>query len=159
QIGYNRAFTISDPSEQLTLMKRILKNRNIDPKKYTPRSILGAISNAKNELMGEKEYAAQAVNYFDRLVADCYSDYQRELRRSESVDFDDLILLPVRLFEEKSDTLAYYQTRFQYIHVDEYQDTNHAQYRLVQLLAQRLKNICVVGDADQSIYGWRGADM
>lgn len=159
QIGYDRAFTISDPAEQLTLMKRILKNRNIDPKKYTPRSILGAISNAKNELMTEKEFRAQAASYFDRMVADCYDDYQRELRRSQAVDFDDLILLTVRLFEQSPETLSYYQTRFQYIHVDEYQDTNHAQYRLVRLLAQRLQNICVVGDADQSIYGWRGADM
>lgn len=159
KIGYNRSFTISDPSEQLTLMKRILKNRNIDPKKYNPRAILGAISNAKNELMNERMFRAQASSFFEKLVADCYDDYQHELRRSEAVDFDDLIMLTVRLFEEKPDVLEYYQTRFQYIHVDEYQDTNHAQYRLVYLLAERFKNLCVVGDADQSIYGWRGADM
>lgn len=159
QIGYNRSFTITDPSEQLTLIKQIQKRNNIDPKKYNPRAILGAISNAKNELMDEKAFRAQAVSYFDRLVADCYDEYQRELRRSEAVDFDDLIMLTVRLFETQPDTLGAYQSRFQYIHVDEYQDTNHAQYKLVQLLAKRLKNICVVGDADQSIYGWRGADM
>lgn len=151
KIGYNRSFTISDPSEQLTLMKRILKNRNIDPKKYNPRAILGAISNAKNELMNERMFRAQASSFFEKLVADCYDDYQHELRRSEAVDFDDLIMLTVRLFEEKPDVLEYYQTRFQYIHVDEYQDTNHAQYRLVYLLAERFKNLCVVGDADQSI--------
>lgn len=159
QIGYNRSFTISDPGEQQTLMKRILKKLNIDPKKYNPRAILGEISNAKNELMDEKEYESQAGSYFQKIVAQCYNEYQRELRRSESVDFDDLIMLTVRLFEEHPETLNYYQTKFQYIHVDEYQDTNHAQYKLVTLLAQRLRNLCVVGDADQSIYGWRGADM
>lgn len=159
KIGYNSVFTISDPSEQRTLIKQIMKKRNIDPKKYNPRAILGAISQAKNELMNEKEYRQQAGSFFEKMVADCYDDYQKELRRSEALDFDDLILLTVRLFEQQPETLSYYQTKFQYIHVDEYQDTNHAQYRLVQLLAQRLKNLCVVGDADQSIYGWRGADM
>ena len=89
----------------------------------------------------------------------CYTAYQKELRQSESVDFDDLIMLTLRLFDQNPDVLTYYQQKFQYIHVDEYQDTNHAQYQLVKLLASRFKNICVVGDADQSIYGWRGADM
>lgn len=159
QIGYNRSFTISDPGEQQTLMKRILKRQNIDPKKYNPRAILSEISNAKNKLQNEAEFRAQASDYFGKIVADCYDDYQRELRTAQAVDFDDLIMLTVRLFEEHPETLKVYQTKFQYIHVDEYQDTNHAQYRLVQLLADRLRNICVVGDADQSIYGWRGADM
>ncbi|WP_143745151.1 DNA helicase PcrA [Marinilactibacillus piezotolerans] len=159
QIGYSRSFTISDPGEQQTLMKRILKRQNIDPKKYNPRAILAEISNAKNKLQNEAAFRAQANDYFSKIVADCYDDYQRELRNAQAVDFDDLIMLTVRLFEEHPDVLKTYQVKFQYIHVDEYQDTNHAQYRLVQLLADRLRNICVVGDADQSIYGWRGADM
>lgn len=159
QIGYNRSFTISDPGEQQTLMKRILKRQNIDPKKYNPRAILSEISNAKNKLQNEAAFRAEANDYFSKIVADCYDDYQRELRNAQSVDFDDLIMLTVRLFEEHPDVLKVYQNKFQYIHVDEYQDTNHAQYKLVQLLASRLRNICVVGDADQSIYGWRGADM
>lgn len=159
RIGYNRSFTIADPGEQQTLMKRILKRQNIDPKKYNPRAILAEISNAKNELKNAADFRAEANDYWGKIVADCYDAYQRELRSSEIVDFDDLIMLTVRLFEEHEDILQQYQSRWQYIHVDEYQDTNHAQYRLVQLLADRLRNICVVGDADQSIYGWRGADM
>lgn len=159
KIGYNKAFTISDPSEQQTLMKRILKKRNIDPKKYDPRAILSQISNGKNELMTPKDYRETANSPFEKVVADCYDDYQKELRRNQAVDFDDLIMLTIRLFQDSPETLDYYQNKFHYIHVDEYQDTNHAQYTLVNLLAKRFKNLCVVGDADQSIYGWRGANM
>ena len=158
-IGYNRNFTIIDPGEQRTLMKRILKQLNLDPKKWNERTILGTISNAKNDLIDDVAYAAQAGDLYTNIVAKCYEAYQKELRQSESVDFDDLIMLPLRLFDQNPDVLTYYQQKFQYIHVDEYQDTNHAQYQLVKLLASRFKNICVVGDADQSIYGWRGADM
>nr|WP_201711177.1 DNA helicase PcrA [Dolosigranulum pigrum] len=158
-IGYQRAFTIADTSERKTLMKRILKELNLDSKQFSPKAILASISNAKNELIDEKLYAEQASDYWTETVAECYKMYQRELRQAEIMDFDDLIMQTVRLFKEHREVLGYYQTRFQYIHVDEYQDTNHAQYALVQLLADRLKNICVVGDADQSIYGWRGADM
>ena len=158
-IGYNRNFTIVDPGEQRTLMKRILKQLNLDPKKWNERTILGTISNAKNDLIDDVAYAAQAGDMYTQIVAQCYTAYQKELRQSESVDFDDLIMLTLRLFDQNPDVLTYYQQKFQYIHVDEYQDTNHAQYQLVKLLASRFKNICVVGDADQSIYGWRGADM
>ncbi len=158
-IGYNRNFTIIDPGEQRTLMKRILKNLNLDPKKWNERSILGTISNAKNDLLDEVAYDHQAGDMYTQIVAKCYKVYQEELRRSEAMDFDDLIMMTLRLFDQNPDVLAYYQQRYQYIHVDEYQDTNHAQYQLVKLLASRFKNICVVGDADQSIYGWRGADM
>lgn len=158
-IGYNRNFTIVDPGEQRTLMKRILKQLNLDPKKWNERTILGTISNAKNDLIDDVAYAAQAGDMYTQIVAQCYTTYQKELRQSESVDFDDLIMLTLRLFDQNPDVLTYYQQKFQYIHVDEYQDTNHAQYQLVKLLASRFKNICVVGDADQSIYGWRGADM
>ncbi|WP_367007599.1 DNA helicase PcrA [Streptococcus sp. ZY19097] len=158
-IGYNRNFTIIDPGEQRTLMKRILKNLNLDPKKWNERSILGTISNAKNDLLDEVAYDHQAGDMYTQIVSKCYKVYQEELRRSEAMDFDDLIMMTLRLFDQNPDVLAYYQQRYQYIHVDEYQDTNHAQYQLVKLLASRFKNICVVGDADQSIYGWRGADM
>ncbi|MGT2930525.1 DNA helicase PcrA [Streptococcus dentasini] len=158
-IGYNRNFTIVDPGEQRTLMKRIIKNLNLDSKKWNERAILGTISNAKNDLLDEVAYENQAGDMYTQIVAKCYKAYQEELRRSEAMDFDDLIMLTLRLFDKNPDVLAYYQQRYQYIHVDEYQDTNHAQYQLVKLLASRFKNICVVGDADQSIYGWRGADM
>lgn len=158
-IGYNRNFTIVDPGEQRTLMKRILKNLNLDPKKWNERAILGTISNAKNDLIDEVAYANLAGDMYTEIVAKCYTAYQKELRQSEAMDFDDLIILTLRLFDQNPDVLTYYQQRYQYIHVDEYQDTNHAQYQLVKLLASRFKNICVVGDADQSIYGWRGADM
>lgn len=158
-IGYNRNFTIVDPGEQRTLMKRILKNLNLDPKKWNERAILGTISNAKNDLIDEVAYANLAGDMYTEIVAKCYKAYQKELRQSEAMDFDDLIMLTLRLFDQNPDVLIHYQQRYQYIHVDEYQDTNHAQYQLVKLLASRFKNICVVGDADQSIYGWRGADM
>ncbi|HEO5024738.1 TPA: DNA helicase PcrA [Streptococcus agalactiae] len=158
-IGYNRNFTIVDPGEQRTLMKRIIKQLNLDTKKWNERSILGTISNAKNDLLDEIAYEKQAGDMYTQVIAKCYKAYQEELRRSEAMDFDDLIMMTLRLFDQNKDVLAYYQQRYQYIHVDEYQDTNNAQYQLVKLLASRFKNICVVGDADQSIYGWRGADM
>ena len=159
QIGYSRNFTICDQSETETLMKRIVKEKNLDSKKFEPRAILGKISNAKNELLTPEEYANMTGNYFDNIVAECYGAYQRHLKNAQSMDFDDLIMQTVKLFEKYPETLAYYQNKFHYIHVDEYQDTNFAQYKLVQLLADKFNNICVVGDADQSIYGWRGADM
>lgn len=158
-IGYNRNFTIIDSSEQLTLMKRILKELNIDPKKYDPRSILGTISQAKNSLQTTQDFAKMQGSYYEEIVAKCYAAYQKELQYNQCMDFDDLIMNTIRLFEEHPDSLTYYQNKFHYIHVDEYQDTNHAQYTLVNLLAGRFRNLCVVGDADQSIYGWRGADM
>ncbi|WP_407857300.1 DNA helicase PcrA [Enterococcus hailinensis] len=158
-IGYDRNFTILDGSDQLTLMKRILKDLNIDPKKYDPRSILGSISNAKNELLTPETYAERQGSFFEEIVARCYDAYQKALRNNQSMDFDDLIMNTIRLFEENENVLTYYQNKFHYLHVDEYQDTNHAQYTLVNMLAARFRNLCVVGDADQSIYGWRGADM
>ncbi|WP_270787181.1 DNA helicase PcrA [Enterococcus faecium] len=158
-IGYNRNFTIIDSSEQLTLMKRILKELNIDPKKYDPRSILGTISQAKNSLQTPQDFAKMQGSYYEEIAAKYYAAYQKELQYNQCMDFDDLIMNTIRLFEEHPDSLTYYQNKFHYIHVDEYQDTNHAQYTLVNLLAGRFRNLCVVGDADQSIYGWRGADM
>lgn len=158
-IGYQKNFTIIDASEAQTLMKRILKEQNIDDKKYPARSMLSRISQYKNAMITAEEAQEKADNPYDQVAAECYEMYQKELRHNESVDFDDLIMLTIRLFREQPETLAYYQRKFQYIHVDEYQDTNHAQYLLVNLLAKRFHNLCVVGDADQSIYGWRGADM
>lgn len=159
QIGYQRNFTIIDASEQRTLMKRILNELNIDVKKYDPRTILASISNAKNELKTPEKVAEIQGSLYEEIVAKCYTQYQKELRNNQCMDFDDLIMCTIRLFKEYPDTLNYYQNKFHYIHVDEYQDTNHAQYTLVNLLAARHQNLCVVGDADQSIYGWRGADM
>nr|WP_083488454.1 DNA helicase PcrA [Liquorilactobacillus aquaticus] len=159
KLGYNRAFTITGTSEQRTLVKHILADLNIDPKKFDPRSILSAISNAKNDLKTPQNYAQEAKTPFEKIVADVYAEYQKGLEQNQAVDFDDLIMLTLRLFKEDEEVLNYYQRKFLYIHVDEYQDTNKAQYELVNCLAQVNHNICVVGDADQSIYGWRGANM
>ncbi len=159
KLGYARTFTISDPSEQQTLVKRIMKKQNIDSDKFSHQMVLGKISQAKNDLLGPNEFESYNKGYIDSIVAKIYKDYQKELKQSMSMDFDDLIMLTVQLFQQFPETLSFYQNKFQYIHVDEYQDTNHAQYKLVKLLAEKLKNICVVGDADQSIYGWRGANM
>lgn len=161
KLGYNQAFNIAGTSEQKTLIKRILSDQNLDPKKNDPRAILGAISNAKNDMETPAEYAEKHNdgNPFHQVVAGVYEEYQKRLKQNDSVDFDDLIMLTIELFEKFPNVLSYYQNKFHYIHVDEYQDTNEAQYRLVQLLADKYQNICVVGDADQSIYGWRGANM
>ena len=162
KLGYNRAFTIADTSEQRTLMKRICSELNVDTKKYDPRAILSAISNAKNAMQTAEDYAelnSHANNPLNQIVAKAYVLYQKELENSQALDFDDLIMKTIELFKKDSETLEYYQNKFHYIHVDEYQDTNDAQYQLVTLLAAKYKNLCVVGDADQSIYGWRGANM
>ena len=158
-LGYQRSFTICDPSEQQTAMKRILKKLDIDSEKYDYRMILNRISQAKNDLEDVEKFSEKYTGYVEQIIAKCYREYQKELAKSMTLDFDDLIMLTVQLFQKYPETLHYYQQKFQYIHVDEYQDTNHAQYRLVTMLAKKFKNICVVGDADQSIYGWRGADM
>lgn len=157
--GYTRNFTIYDSSDQLVLVKDCLKKLNLDDKQFMPRSVLGTISSAKNVLMDAKAFAAKASDFYEQKVADVYALYQEKLRENNAVDFDDLLFLAVRLLQEKEDIREKYQSRFQYILVDEYQDTNHAQYALTKILAARWRNICVVGDADQSIYAWRGADI
>lgn len=159
QLGYNRAFTIADTSEQRTLIKRICEEQNIDTKKFEPRQLLSAISNAKNAMEDPATFAKNHQRPFDRMVARVYEAYQKELERNQTLDFDDLIMKTIELFKKAPETLTYYQDKFHYIHVDEYQDTNDAQYELVHMLAEKYENICVVGDADQSIYGWRGANM
>lgn len=157
--GYTRNFTIYDSSDQLVLVKECLKKLNLDDKQFTPRSVLGTISSAKNVLMDAKAFAAKVSDFYEQKVADIYAMYQEKLRENNAVDFDDLLFLAVRLLQENDEVREKYQSRFQYILVDEYQDTNHAQYALTKILAARWRNICVVGDADQSIYAWRGADI
>ena len=159
RIGYNRNFTILDSTDQLSVIKGILKDKNIDPKKFDPRAILGSISSAKNELITPEELSKQTGSYYEQIVHDVYEEYQKKLHKNQALDFDDLIMKTIGLFQRVPEVLEYYQRKFQYIHVDEYQDTNRAQYMLVKLLAARFQNLCVVGDSDQSIYGWRGADI
>lgn len=159
RLGYSRNFSILDTSDQQTVIKQILKDKNLDPKKYDYRAILGTISSAKNELVTPEEYAKTAGDFYTKVVSDVYTEFQRRLRKNQALDFDDLIMTTIQLFQLVPEVLEYYQRKFQYIHVDEYQDTNRAQYLLVKLLASRFRNLCVVGDSDQSIYRWRGADI
>nr|WP_179949611.1 DNA helicase PcrA [Companilactobacillus suantsaicola] len=159
KMGKPKTFTIADPSEQRTLMKQILTKMNLDPKRYDPRALLGTISNAKNELLTPERYAQVAASPYEQTVASVYDAYAKEMDRNNSLDFDDLIMTTSQLFDENPDVLEKYQEKFQYIHVDEYQDTNEAQYKLVKQLGGKYRNVCVVGDADQSIYGWRGANI
>lgn len=159
RIGIERNFTILDPTDQKSVIKDVLKTENIDSKRYDPRMFLSAISNMKNELKTVEDAEIEATDFMSDMVARVYAGYQRQLSRNEALDFDDLIMTTIKLFKRVPDVLEYYQNKFQYIHVDEYQDTNRAQYTLVKLLADKFKNLCVVGDSDQSIYGWRGADI
>jgi DNA helicase II / ATP-dependent DNA helicase PcrA len=159
QLGMSRNFTILDTSDQLNVIKQVLKEENLDPKKFEPRSLLNQISHAKNQLAGPAEMKQGARNFFEQVAADVYEKYQEKLRANQSLDFDDLLMETVRLFQSRPEVKEYYQRKFKYIHVDEYQDTNHAQYVLVQMLAEHHRNICVVGDSDQSIYRFRGADI
>jgi DNA helicase-2/ATP-dependent DNA helicase PcrA len=159
QLGYQRGFTILDDADQLATIKRILSDLNIDAKRFEPRAIQSVISSAKNELKTAAKFRDQAGDLFQRIAGDVYLEYERRLKVNNALDFDDLIMKTVQLFERCPDVLSFYHNRFHYIHVDEYQDTNHAQYRLVRLLADKRQNVCVVGDSDQSIYSWRGADI
>ena len=159
RLGYSRNFSILDTSDQQSVIKQIVKDKNLDPKKYDYRALLGAISSAKNELVTPEEYAKTAGDYYTKVVSDVYTEFQKRLRKNQALDFDDLIMTTIQLFQLVPEVLEYYQRKFQYIHVDEYQDTNRAQYLLVKLLASRFRNLCVVGDSDQSIYRWRGADI
>lgn len=158
-LGYEKNFVIYDTSDQQTLIKECLKELNIDEKKFAPRAVGAQISDAKNRLVGPKEYERKAFDYFAEVCASVYKLYQDKLKRNNALDFDDLIMLTVQLLEKEEGVLDYYRNRFQYILVDEYQDTNHAQYRLTNLLAGGHRNLCVVGDPDQSIYMFRGADL
>ncbi|HEY3425931.1 MAG TPA: UvrD-helicase domain-containing protein, partial [Negativicutes bacterium] len=157
--GYKRNFVIYDTSDSQALIKSCLKQLNLDDKQYTPNSIQSTISTAKNALTGPFEYARTAENFYVQKVAELYKLYQQKLRENNALDFDDLLMLSVRLLENNTDVLEKYQEKFKYILIDEYQDTNRAQYLLARMLADKSHNLCVVGDADQSIYAWRGADI
>ena len=156
-LGYDRSFTIYDTADQQTLVKELIKTLQLSLN--NPGPVLGEISRAKSDFVSPKEYASKAIGFFEESVAKIYPMYQDYLRQNNSLDFDDLIKLTVELFEANPNVLEYYQEKFQYILVDEYQDTNRGQYLLVHALAQNHQNICVVGDDDQSIYSWRGADI
>lgn len=156
KLGYKSNFVIYDSSDQKTAMKQILKNLNIDEK---PNKVLNRISNAKNELIGPDEFEGNMWSLADKVAQQAYGPYQRMLKENNALDFDDIIMLTVNLLRNYPMVREYYQNRFQYIMIDEYQDTNHAQYILVKLLAETHRNLCVVGDPDQSIYGFRGADI
>ncbi|HEX3044451.1 MAG TPA: DNA helicase PcrA, partial [Bacillota bacterium] len=159
QLGYDKNFVIFDSQDQQVIVKNVLKELNLSDKNYQPKSVLGAISKAKNELIGPEEYDRKAADFWTNTVAKVYQLYQQKLRSNNGLDFDDLIMNTVRLFREFPEVLEKYQQRFRYIMVDEYQDTNHAQYVLVNLLATCYRNLCVVGDDDQSIYSFRSADI
>ncbi len=157
--AYTRDFTIFDTGEQATLVKDVLKQLNYSDKDYSPRAILSLISHAKNETISPRKFESIADGYFERVVAEVYPLYQDALRLNNSLDFDDLLLFTVELLDKKPEVCQFYQNKFEYILVDEYQDTNRCQYELVRLLTGTRNNICVVGDDDQSIYAFRGADI
>jgi DNA helicase-2/ATP-dependent DNA helicase PcrA len=159
KLGYKREFTIYDAADQVRLVRRCIVELGKDPKRFNPRSFAAQISAAKNVLMTPEDYLRSTEGYIAENVAEVYDLYQTRLYENNAMDFDDLIMQTVGLLEVFADVRERYQTRFKYIHVDEYQDTNHAQYRLVNILAAAHRNLCVVGDDDQSVYSWRGADI
>lgn len=159
RIGFNSNFTILDSTDQLSLVRNCMKDLNLDTKKFEPKAVLSLISAAKNELITPAQYEQKAGDFMESIAAKVYTMYQRRLKSNNSLDFDDLIMATIQLFKEVPEVLDFYQKKFQYIHVDEYQDTNRAQYMLCRMLADGHHRICVVGDSDQSIYRWRGADI
>lgn len=159
RIGYDNHFTIYDADDQKAAMREVLKQLQIDPKQLRERVVLSAISAAKNEMVDSVRFESEAKDFQTARIARCYRAYQDLLRKNNALDFDDLLFKTVQLFEADTDVLAYYQERFRYIMVDEYQDTNSVQFRLIELLAKKYRNLCVVGDDDQSIYKFRGANI
>ncbi|MCI9084621.1 MAG: UvrD-helicase domain-containing protein [Bacilli bacterium] len=158
KLGYDKNLTILDSDDTLTVIKKILKEKNLDPKAYNPRAIKNKISSAKNELVTPEEYGVFASSEYEQIITEIYQKYEKKIKTNNSVDFDDLLILPIKLFKKYPEILQKYQERFKYLLVDEYQDTNEAQYILIKMLSAKYKNICVVGDIDQSIYGFRGAN-
>ena len=159
-LDYNPSFTIYDTDDQRVLMRQILKSMNLDSKRFRERNVLSVISSAKNELITPDQFIKDAEgDWYTRKVGEVYQEYQRELKKNNALDFDDLIFKTVDLFRVNPEVLGYYQERFRYIMVDEYQDTNTAQFQFISLLAGKYKNLCVVGDDDQSIYKFRGANI
>jgi DNA helicase-2/ATP-dependent DNA helicase PcrA len=159
RLGFERNFVIYDTDDQVSLIKIIMADKQISPQQFSPRGIHARISSAKNTMVNPEEFASQAQDYFDDKVAVVFPEYQLRLKQNNAMDFDDLLIKPIELFEKYHSVLEHLQQRFKYILVDEYQDTNRAQYLLLKLLASKNRNICVVGDDDQSIYRWRGADI
>jgi DNA helicase-2/ATP-dependent DNA helicase PcrA len=159
RLGYRSNFTIYDTADQLRLTKQCLEDLERDPKRFTPRGIHSQISNAKNQLIGPDDYATRVASFYDQTVADVYKLYQTKMFNSNAVDFDDMLYLTVDVLERFPEAQEKWQTAFRYLLVDEYQDTNHAQYRFLQLLAAKHMNVFAVGDPDQSIYAFRGADI
>jgi ATP-dependent DNA helicase UvrD/PcrA len=159
RLGYRSNFTIYDQADQVRLTKACLEELERDPKRFVPRGIHAQISAAKNQLVTPADYADRVASFYDQTVAEVYDLYQRRLFASNAVDFDDLLMLTVQVLERFPEARERWQKAFRYVLVDEYQDTNHAQYRLLQLLAERHRNVCAVGDPDQSIYAFRGADI
>jgi DNA helicase-2/ATP-dependent DNA helicase PcrA len=159
RLGYRSTFTIYDQADQVRVVRACLEDLGIDPKRFTPRGIHSQISSAKNQLIGPDTYMSRVATFSDQTVAEVYERYQKRLIASNAVDFDDMLMLTVEVFERFPDALAHWQHVFRYVLVDEYQDTNHAQYRLLQLLAAEHGNVFAVGDPDQSVYGFRGADI
>ncbi len=159
RLGYRSNFTIYDSADQVRLVKQVLEELEKDPKRFVPRGVHAQISNAKNQLVTPDMYAERISSFYDQTIAEAYALYQRKLAASNAVDFDDMLMLTVQILENFPDARKKWQNAFRYIMVDEYQDTNHAQYRLLQLLAEKHHNICAVGDPDQSIYAFRGADI
>ena len=157
-LGYDKNFVIMDSDDSLTVVKKIIKDMGLDPKIYNPRAIRNKISSCKNEMMSPKDYEKYAVSDYEQLVKDIYEKYENKLHRNNSVDFDDLLLLPIELFKKHPDVLEKYQERYEYILIDEYQDTNEAQYILTKLLSEKYRHITCVGDDSQSIYSFRGAN-
>jgi DNA helicase II / ATP-dependent DNA helicase PcrA len=159
RLGFRSSFTIYDQADAVRLVQYVLRDLNLDPKKFPPRTVHATISAAKNDLLDVQEYSARASNIYERKMAEVYAEYQRRLLAASAMDFDDLLLVCVQLLKEEPDVLAHYRTRFQHVLVDEYQDTNAAQNEFVRLLAAEHRNVTVVGDGDQSIYRFRGADV
>jgi len=158
-LNYENSFTIYDTADQQILMKHVMKDLNLSDKQFNPKAILTHISNAKNQLINPTEYRSYANNYFTEKVHEAYVRYQNELQKNSALDFDDIIMKTVELFKTQPKVLDQYQEKFKYISIDEYQDTNHAQYILTNLLAEKYRNLCVIGDSDQSIYSFRGANI
>ncbi|XEC95430.1 DNA helicase PcrA [Paenibacillus tarimensis] len=159
RIGYSSSFTILDSTDQLSVIRNCMKDLNVDTKKFDPKAVQAEIGGAKNELITPERYEKKSGDYFQQIVSKVYHAYQIRLKSNNSLDFDDLIMTTIKLFKDVPEVLEFYQNKFRYIHVDEYQDTNRAQYMLCRMLADKHHNICVVGDSDQSIYRWRGADI
>ena len=159
RIGYENNFTIYDTEDSKSVMKEVLRRLDLDPKVYKDRAMLAKISSAKNELILPEEYERNAARWEEKKVAQVYHEYQAQLRKNNALDFDDLLVRTVELFRAEPEVLDFYQERFRYIMIDEYQDTNTVQFEFVRLLASKYKNLCVVGDDDQSIYKFRGANI